>query len=327
MNEQELNQFLWKENKAELEQELTGKNYNAMNLDYIHDPIPKIPKSTFFKDSDFFINRSPRFSYVPAHTHSFIELNYIYHGGSIQTLDDQQFVLSEGMLVMMDTDVIQKIDYANQDDILINILVNHTGDISALLKGINDNNVTSYQLLRNSLQPDFNHDNFIIFDLNKNIAIKELMKSIIALGIENDTRKNNSIPQLFNILLTGLDSCISFKNLKFINIKNDDLLPILNYINKNYKTVTLNELSQKFRYNSNYISNKIKKSTGKTFKQLIELQRLTVAENLMIKTDLSVSEIAELVGYKNFSSLYRLFQTHLNMSPKSYKEKVSPQKH
>lgn len=133
-----------------------------------------------------------------------------------------------------------------------------------------------------------------------------------------------NLEALLTILVSNLDSCIVNKSLKFVDVNDDQLIPVINYINDHYQTVTLKKLSQEFSYNQNYISNKIKRQTGHTFKQLVELRRLAVAENLMIRTKLSASEISEVVGYQNFSSLYRLFEDYLNISSQEYKQKVTP---
>lgn len=326
MDEQQLHQILWALSSAELYQQKTGENYNAMQLDYIHHPIAKIPKANFFNEGNISINRSPRFSYVPAHSHSFIEMNYVYNGQSVQIIDDQRYVLPAGTLLVMDTGVVHRVDYADRDDILINLLINHDNAApSALLEESSANNITD-RFLRNSLQKNFNHDNYVIYDLNRDIAMRHLMDSIIAIGVQHLPRQSVSLEALMKVLVGNVDSCIVDKSLKFVDVNDNQLIPMINYINDHYQTVTLKELSKQFGYNPNYVSNRIKKQTGRTFKQLVELRRLAVAENLMIRTKLSASDITEMVGYQNFSSLYRLFEEYLNLSPQEYKKKVTPKK-
>lgn len=69
-----LDQQLFKLSEVESLQRSMKSNVNYMDLDYINNPIPQMPQADLFKDGDIAITKNNRFSYVPAHTHSFIEL-------------------------------------------------------------------------------------------------------------------------------------------------------------------------------------------------------------------------------------------------------------
>ena len=128
---------------------------------------------------------------------------------------------------------------------------------------------------------------------------------------------------LLSTLLMELSESIETEFTNFADMANDDFLPVLQYINQHFATVTLASVSAHFNYNANYLSNKIKANTGRTFKELIDRRRLAVAQNLMIKTPLTLGDICEQLGYENPSSLFRLFMRYLQTSPSAYKKKVS----
>lgn len=67
------------------------------------------------------INKHPRFSYTPAHTHHFIELNFLFNGQCTQRLNGDVFHLEKGQLLLLDSKVIQQIDYVGAEDILIDL--------------------------------------------------------------------------------------------------------------------------------------------------------------------------------------------------------------
>ena len=54
----------------------------------------------------------------------------------------------------------------------------------------------------------------------------------------------------------------------------------------------------------------------------MELRRLDMAENLIIKTKLRLDEINQMIGYHDSTSLYRIFKKHLNMTPAVYRDEV-----
>lgn len=64
----------------------------------------------------------------------------------------------------------------------------------------------------------------------------------------------------------------------------------------------------------------IKKQTGKTFKQFLNLLRISEAKRLLTETDLQVSEIAFKVGYGNVSHFNRVFKEHENCAPNDFRK-------
>lgn len=315
---------LFRMTKVEKLQNHFGGNVNYMDLDYIHDPIPRMPQWDFFWDSDIDVTKNNRFSYVPAHTHSFIEFNYMYSGMCTQYINDTKTVLHEKELLVMDKDVVQRIDYTNENDILINIIVKTDSPYEEIFNSIPQSTNEITQLIYNGTRVNSLHNNFMLFDLKNAETSLNLINALIATGINHARHRSESLRFIFSALILGLPSLITYKSINFADSSSDDLLPILKYIEKNFATTTLSNVSAVFRYNTNYLGNKIKANTGKTFNELIERRRLSAAQNLMLKTNLNLSEISETVGYQNSSSLFRLFKKYLKTTPSEYKGRVHP---
>ncbi len=68
------------------------------------------------------------------------------------------------------------------------------------------------------------------------------------------------------------------------------------------------------------LSRQIKRITGKTFKELLQLRRFEQAEYLLRSTALPASDIAMAVGYENTSYFYRRFRELYGMSPKEFRQ-------
>lgn len=81
----------------------------------------------------------------------------------------------------------------------------------------------------------------------------------------------------------------------------------------------LRTLADHFGYNSNYIGNKLKKETGQTFQELIDLKKFRLAVNLLTETDLSTEDISERIGYTSPISFFRLFKRIANITPNEYR--------
>lgn len=316
---------LFKMTKVEKLQNHFGGNVNYMDLDYIHNPIPKMPQWNFFNDGDIDITKNNRFSYVPAHTHSFIEFNYMYSGSCTQYINDVKTILHQHDLLVMDKDVVQRIDYTNENDILVNILVKTDSPYEAIFDSIPQSTNEITQLLYNGTRVNSLHNNFMLFNLSLSEVALNLINALIGIGIsQSSAHRKDSLRFIFSSLLLELPDLTTDKSINFADSSSDDLLPVLKYIEENFATISLNEVSEIFKYNTNYLGNKIKTNTGKTFNELIERRRLSAAQNLMLKTNLSLSQISETVGYQNSSSLFRLFKKYLKTTPSEYKRRVHP---
>ena len=83
---------------------------------------------------------------------------------------------------------------------------------------------------------------------------------------------------------------------------------IIQYIQKNFKTATLNEVADYFGYSSTYFSKKCLQCTGKNFKDLVLLEKDKQFINLLINSKLSIQEIAQEVNISDLSYYYNHFK-------------------
>ena len=95
---------------------------------------------------------------------------------------------------------------------------------------------------------------------------------------------------------------------------------MLRYIEENYRTGTLTEIADQLHYDLCWFSREIKRSTGKTFKELLQEKRLTQAAYLLKHTTLHVDEVGDAVGYSNLSYFHRIFQKKYGFTPKKYRD-------
>ena len=93
------------------------------------------------------------------------------------------------------------------------------------------------------------------------------------------------------------------------------LLEIMNYIQMNYLTVTLDELSEKFFLSKPYLSKYIKEKSGITFGETVKKVRMRKARTLLKNRNMTVESIAESVGYQNVEHFNRLFKKAYGMTP------------
>ena len=71
------------------------------------------------------------------------------------------------------------------------------------------------------------------------------------------------------------------------------------------------------------VRNLIKKESGKTAQEYIQLRLIDAAKEKMLGTTKSVSEVAYELGFKYPSHFTRTFKQHVGLSPSEYRTSVN----
>ncbi|MBO0450442.1 helix-turn-helix domain-containing protein [Enterococcus sp. MJM12] len=312
----ELEIILQQENEIEKIQRKEGYNVNDQNLPFEKVAVPKMPQESFFKEGNIFINKHHRYSVMPAHTHSFVEFNYMLSGSCIQYVNGKEIILKQGELLLLDKDIVQEINSLNKDDILINILLKDESITTELIVNMVKSNGVVGEFLMNASNQYSSHDSFLHFHCGENEAVQSVLHRLILEYYNKENFYMRAINLLMSLLIIELTRSIESQQ----EDEDEELLQLLRYIEIHYPHLTLSEVSKEFGYNPNYISNKLKKQTGRSFKELTNYMRYQNSLELMRETNKSFLEIAYEVGYENLSSLYKLFAKYTRDTPKEIRK-------
>lgn len=104
------------------------------------------------------------------------------------------------------------------------------------------------------------------------------------------------------------------------NIQDDRLIEMLNYIQTNYKDVTLDGMAEYFHLSEPYISKYVKEKSGKTFSEHVTHIRLKRAKTLLKNGSMTIENIADAVGYPNVEHFNRTFKKKFDMTPGQYRK-------
>ena len=107
-------------------------------------------------------------------------------------------------------------------------------------------------------------------------------------------------------------------------MKNDILLDVIDdYIEKNiHKKFSLADVAKACGYNQDYIYRLIRKKTGLSAVQYINQKKFDRAKQLIMHTELSLSEIAWNLGFETLQYFSRFFKEHAGISPSDYSKEV-----
>lgn len=95
---------------------------------------------------------------------------------------------------------------------------------------------------------------------------------------------------------------------------------LVEYILENYDdSISLEQVSQSLGYSKYHISRVLRDTFGCNFRALVNNYRISMAEDLLRNSSMSVSEIAYACGFQNQSSFNRVFLKSCGMTPKSFR--------
>jgi two-component system sensor histidine kinase YesM len=86
------------------------------------------------------------------------------------------------------------------------------------------------------------------------------------------------------------------------------------------------ELAQMVYLSPGYLSRIFKKETGMSLSDYITRKRIVMAKQLLSKTNLSITAIAERVGLSYASYFTKLFKENVGMTPQEYRQQSRNQK-
>jgi two-component system response regulator YesN len=94
---------------------------------------------------------------------------------------------------------------------------------------------------------------------------------------------------------------------------------IKQYMDNHYKTVSLDEVSQRFFLNKNYICSLFKNVTSFSFVEYLTALRMEQAKRLLEVSDLKTYEIANQVGYTDQRYFSQVFRKYTGHQPTQYR--------
>lgn len=277
-----------------------------------HDPLS-------FDSLNLSVKKNSRFNPVPEHIHSYVELNYVYSGTCPQSIDLKPVVLKKHQVLLIDSDCPHSIDALGENDVMISILISKEFLREHLFSQLSKDSILSHFFIQ-AMTEKTNHDHYLLFHSENNRRIPLFFQEFFCEFFDPSINSADILNHLFYLIMAEL-----------VNVYENDLAkdktpasvgqvaPIIRYMERNFRTCTLESLSEIFHLSPNYITTLLKKHTKTGYIQLIQNLKLDYAARLLKNTRLSVAEIAGEAGYENVSFFYKKFTARFGCSPKDYR--------
>lgn len=294
-----------------------------------HLLIPEIPSTIppRFEDSFFFdatsnvtavATRHNRYTPPILHEHTFFEIIYVYDGSCKQNISNNTVTLTTGDICIIPPGIKHDISVFD-DSVIINCLIRKSSLHNIFFNFLNNPNILSAFFLNNIYSESGN--SYIIFHTGSDFEIKRgflyTYWESINKTLYYDQMISYTLLLIFGLLIRLYEKSVE---LPVFTTKTDvQRFALLQYIQDNYSKVTLDDIAARFSYTPEYTSKLIKKTTGLTFTQIVQQIRIEKAQVLLHDTNLTISNIANEVGYDNTEHFIRTFKNRLHMTPTEYR--------
>lgn len=317
------------------QQEYSLKKFLAeLNMEEVqkrHYLIPEIPETIppRFEDSYFFdmeknasIIAMQHNRYTPpiVHDHTFFEILYVYDGTCTQTISNNKLTLKTGDICIIPPGIKHSVGVFD-DSVVINCLIRKSTLHNVFFNFLNNANPLSAFFLNNIYSE--NGNDYIIFHTGSDFEIQHgflyMYWDSINKNLYWDQMISYSLMLTFGLLIRNYEKSIEVPT--FTQRTDVQRFALLQFMQDNYTTVTLEQIAEKFHYTPEHTSRLIKSTTGKSFTQIVQQIRLEKAQILLQDTNLSVAAIANQVGYDTPEYFIRIFKKQMHMTPTEYRRR------
>ena len=273
-------------------------------------------------NTNVFIQGSYSHELSEFHTHTNFEVVYIYSGCYNFYFLDECKAVSEGDLIFISRNARHKFEESMPgDNFFMSFFISYEVLRASFLSMLSEHDFLAQYIktiLTNRSNPNYllisTPDIRILSVMAQNVFLEQYRYD------EYSPHCTQSYLQLF--FANAMRHHTTFHQYK-ISMSKVDMGPILDYIDKNYKTKNLGEIAEHFNYSESYISMQIQKATGKKYINLITELRLAEALDYLSHTDLSVKEVALNCGYNDVDHFSKTFKKAYGLSPREFKSQFT----
>ena len=254
------------------------------------------------------------------HYHDYYEIYYLLDGDRYYFVKDKTYHIKSGSFVLIKPYDIHSTSKANENGYERYLVCFHKKFLEDFLRG------TDGEILLTSFVGGGNVATFSPED-------RAVVEGILSVMHAEYQRKQAgyvqflkaSLMQLLLIVARYASDGVSNKMgvVDYFNPTHKTVSTVAAYVNNNYsEDITLSNISARFFISPCYFSRIFKETTGFSFVEYLNGVRLKEAQGLLAKTDLSVSEIGERVGYKSNTHFGRVFKAAIGISPSLYRKRA-----
>lgn len=290
---------------------------------------PTIEEATLFPQGKdvFCVLNMPHMTEI-SHSHDFFEITYIVEGSCTFSFEGESAALFAGDLCIVSPGSAHCLPVEPGCMALSVVVRRSTFD------SIFGNLLTQKDLLslffRSSLYGS-RRANYLLLKTGQDLMTRHTLQELTYECNLVDDYANDSAVSLLNLFLAralrAASAAVTLHHYEGFGQREFDFTLILQYIQQNYRTVTLSALAGAFHFSEAYLSKLIRKKLNRSFTEILRGLKMNHARDYLLHTTMKISEIAETVGYDSVDHFTRTFRRVYGMPPTEYRKGRGAQRH
>ena len=271
-----------------------------------------------------FYCRKPTFRLpVEPHWHYFVELLYVYQGDLLVTCNEHRYHLTPGDLILLPPQAIHSIypyeEQADFDYACIKFNINKIQLVGNYLPNLN----VQLRKIAQLKNPPLVFQERVL----EHISLSDFFTQIVEEAEKRCYGYNSFIYSKLSELMVKILRTWYYAgylmHMDTILEQNEySLQDTLVYIDEHsHENINIEHLAHMCNMSYSYFAKLFHKQFGQSCKQYIEFIRLSKAENLLLFTELDLTEIAGETGFADCSHLIRCFRKRYEITPKQFRMK------
>ncbi|MCC2686241.1 MAG: AraC family transcriptional regulator [Paenibacillaceae bacterium] len=256
----------------------------------------------------------------PSHRHEFLEFSLVLQGGGTETIDGLTHPMKPGTFTFVMPYQIHEIHVDADAAPLVLYNCNFGMELFWAMRD-------QYWMNKFLLEADPSLPSFVQYEENRLAEIHGLLKEMNEEYEEGGLwRKDLLFADLIKVLIL-FDRCRRETQppvpTGHTRHKSGEFLKVLHYVHTHYRQdITLTGIANRFHMSLSRLSEMFKHRIGQNFVDHLHDVRIRHACVLLQSTEMSIAEVAFEVGYGSYSTFFRVFQEHKEMTPTAYRKFV-----
>lgn len=273
-------------------------------------------QNKYFMSEEVFVLPQRMHQPIEEHCHDFLELVYMYRGKCVHTVDDGEYPVSHGDMLVINYNQRHSVKGDSSVE-FINILIKPEFISSSLSQPDNAFSLLSLKEFA-EFRKIVNEENCAIsFSCSERSSLEMLILSLHKELTDRSPGWQLAVRSQLNLLLITV-----FRKMSLVKETTGQLSEtLLAYIRQHCEEkMTLKELAIRNSYNPSYFSRLFRQYTHMSFTEYLRTVRMEKATQLLQFSSIKINDIYPRVGYSDKTRFYKDFRQHTGMSPLEYRK-------
>ena len=277
-------------------------------------------KGTEFFEANLpiYVNRQNESFHIFQHTHDFLEICYVAEGKGFHYVNDQTIPVSKGDLfvIPIGTSHVFRPNSSRKNDHLV--VYNCLFQMEPIIRFIQTYPIDDF--LENSIKYITHTDSTSCLHYKEQGS--ELADLFNKLHQEFGHRANGFPLMRFTLIIQLLVQLSRYQpaSKEPISHLSSSIDQVIDYIHHHFnQQLTLDQLAAMTGLSSRQFYRLFKQQTGQTFLQYLQNIRMNKSCELLRNSTKKISEIANIVGYRDLKFFHSIFKRRIGVTPKQYR--------